>query len=1318
MPTPNSVFSALQPSAVFPGTSAADMRPLCEQGASTRSFQDHQQYQQQLQQQQQQQQQHHHDALHEQRQTYSPYQHLQSTGNGGSSSSSSNGTITSSSNGHSPGHNHNRAHSHTHTSSQPGPDPAVMEFISKIGQIIVKARTVSPTLPFNRTTISDAGTGTGVPSNAIDSSSSNHSSLLQQQNLEMVLQDLDLWRNSTPVHVNILHEAQHVLLERWVISYTPASSPAASPAATATESARGATSPFHGYLSPKARHLQAQSPRSPSSSPSMSTSAAAHPKDTTDLVLLLQSLYTQIRSLPLQNCLTSFDDQTKLAKTDLAYSVTSAHEDITQSRQDRAFYSNTHGDAGDAPITDPSEDRYDSFTSSLKSTLPLEFVNSASLKVINYEASHVQWGCVRVTGMYDESVGGRIAPEDFQDSTKVQKKRHHRSKGSGSTHGSDSSSKAAKRQQKDTGTWAAISQPVKADTAVKNSQSTAPSGLPQTPNTLAVDKNADSVNENTPKLSPHSFIPQERSRDLHETPLASEDEFHSRVQSFKQSNGGLFSSLSSARAQPSAAVIVVDERQNESYKSVLQESLLKQDADGETPTHNQERMQAYQFPPPPSPPLSIPISRKTTGEQCTPSSSSQVATPTDTGFAPSYHQKQPSFFQHSPPVFQQHFHHSHVPFSTSPLAHVITRRRSSRLSIVMTCNDDSPDTTRPQSPSASKDDQGVDDVHHSTSDDTSLFQSFDHFHRRGSFQDQRSSLIMDNQQSKPPLGQSPTRQTFLRRSSLTPSSLPHGDLFGSLVGSYEESILSGRMSTLPSKPLIFTAQIGVLANQDYKDCPPKLRCPKHVLLEFPAVFYDYESSSSHQGGHHSHQNHHQLHHSSSTQSLHSKTASSFGHHTSFSSSHHALGSSASSPSLISYFSTSANLMGSHGPGPSSAHSFLTTQDDPILPYVGNLDLDNGLRGSRRFARMPGGMRIPLRGQVQVMIKNPNKTVVKVFLVPYDFTDMPAGTKTFLRQKSYSTCPGMGPSSLSNGNNGGTLRYAIHLQFCSPAPGYVYLYRSIRVVFANRVPDGKESLRVVLEGLGLGSRTISHGMHQESSTHTTTDRHGQTQTTPRNLEERYVKMRKGEVSFSSSKRKMEQNSAMSLSMDGDLVMSPTTGSSSHMYGLGLSKDFSSSEHGLGSRDLASPPPLSSSSSYRSPQRLNFDGQPFDFSDRESGMTMDLDRNPGTSSYHSTTGSTRSGVSIPLSPIAGGGGARDSVMQDDGDGYRTVASNARNGYTSTLASTKILSPKAGDGSGSSTMSSPVLRQLGYFPKESPVYFGSGSGGHKDNSKMLGI
>jgi hypothetical protein len=39
-----------------------------------------------------------------------------------------------------------------------------------------------------------------------------------------------------------------------------------------------------------------------------------------------------------------------------------------------------------------------------------------------------------------------------------------------------------------------------------------------------------------------------------------------------------------------------------------------------------------------------------------------------------------------------------------------------------------------------------------------------------------------------------------------------------------------------------------------------------------------------------------------------------------------------------------------------------------------------------------------------------------------------------------------------------LRYLIHLHICSPCKGRFYLYKSIRIVFANRVPDGKEKLR--------------------------------------------------------------------------------------------------------------------------------------------------------------------------------------------------------------------------------------------------------------------
>ncbi|PWW76409.1 hypothetical protein C7212DRAFT_351521 [Tuber magnatum] len=212
------------------------------------------------------------------------------------------------------------------------------------------------------------------------------------------------------------------------------------------------------------------------------------------------------------------------------------------------------------------------------------------------------------------------------------------------------------------------------------------------------------------------------------------------------------------------------------------------------------------------------------------------------------------------------------------------------------------------------------------------------------------------------------------------SDLPFG---GSLVGSFEESILNGRMSTTPSKPLSFVAQIGVLG---LGKCKPSLRCPTHVTLPFPAYFYalgDYDSPS---------------------------------------------------------------------------------------PYVGQIDLDTALntaggRSSKAPPGVGGAYRIPQRGQLQIVIKNPNKTAVKLFLVPYDLKDMEAGSKTFIRQKSYSVgnpllsdIAGKIPATMKREKERDSLRYLIHLHICSPSRGRYYLHKSIRVVFANRVPDGKEKLR--------------------------------------------------------------------------------------------------------------------------------------------------------------------------------------------------------------------------------------------------------------------
>ncbi|GFG07396.1 protein FAM214A [Aspergillus udagawae] len=265
-----------------------------------------------------------------------------------------------------------------------------------------------------------------------------------------------------------------------------------------------------------------------------------------------------------------------------------------------------------------------------------------------------------------------------------------------------------------------------------------------------------------------------------------------------------------------------------------------------------------------------------------------------------------------------------------------------------------------------------------------------------------------------------------------------------LVGSYEESILRGRMSMNPSKPLDFTAQIGVLGKGN---CKSNLKCPPHVTVPFPAVFYSYPTSGK--------------------------------------------GRSISDDSPSPYVgmidlenslpkdNSCVTRRRRHHRSPAGASKDQRTDVDIGPEYQTQEALRKREKRNRRADSPkcpPGGCyRIPQQGQLQIMIKNPNKTAVKLFLVPYDLSEMEPGTKTFIRQRSYSAGPiidmplsarkNLGTdrpeASLSvseNPNDKPILRYLIHLNICCPSKGRFYLYSSIRVVFANRVPDGKENLR--------------------------------------------------------------------------------------------------------------------------------------------------------------------------------------------------------------------------------------------------------------------
>ncbi|KAK3056804.1 hypothetical protein LTR09_002597 [Extremus antarcticus] len=281
----------------------------------------------------------------------------------------------------------------------------------------------------------------------------------------------------------------------------------------------------------------------------------------------------------------------------------------------------------------------------------------------------------------------------------------------------------------------------------------------------------------------------------------------------------------------------------------------------------------------------------------------------------------------------------------------------------------------------------------------------------------------------------------LRRPSLSDQPLHHA----AMVGSYEESILRGRMSTTPSKPLNFVAQIGVL---EKGDCKSSMRCPPHVTVPFPAVFYSYGSG---------------------TRSV--STIDQPSPYVGLIDLENNLTPPTSSPdkrrqrlqATLSGENSRANSRTRAGESASDAQAKLRKRQKQK-------------RRSRSPKAPPGGSyRIPQQGQLQIVIKNPNKTAVKLFLVPYDLSDMEPGQKTFIRQRSYSAGPII-DMPLSSRRNLGTdrpeaslnssddpndrpmLRYLVHLHICCTSKGRYFLYKSIRVVFANRVPDGKEKLR--------------------------------------------------------------------------------------------------------------------------------------------------------------------------------------------------------------------------------------------------------------------
>lgn len=101
-----------------------------------------------------------------------------------------------------------------------------------------------------------------------------------------------------------------------------------------------------------------------------------------------------------------------------------------------------------------------------------------------------------------------------------------------------------------------------------------------------------------------------------------------------------------------------------------------------------------------------------------------------------------------------------------------------------------------------------------------------------------------------------------------------------------------------------------------------------------------------------------------------------------------------------------------------------------------------------------GYSIPIAGTVQTTLLNPQGTVVRMFVVPYDFRDMPNMSTTFIRQRILACDESINKSgkkleALSNAEQMKLLRYVIHLRFQKTRSGRLSLHTDLKLLISRR-----------------------------------------------------------------------------------------------------------------------------------------------------------------------------------------------------------------------------------------------------------------------------
>ncbi|XP_044264670.1 protein FAM214A [Tribolium madens] len=110
---------------------------------------------------------------------------------------------------------------------------------------------------------------------------------------------------------------------------------------------------------------------------------------------------------------------------------------------------------------------------------------------------------------------------------------------------------------------------------------------------------------------------------------------------------------------------------------------------------------------------------------------------------------------------------------------------------------------------------------------------------------------------------------------------------------------------------------------------------------------------------------------------------------------------------------------------------LGDNDKVSSPYLGHINL-----GKK-------GYNVPKTGTVQVTLFNPLGTVVKMFVIMYDLSDMPPNSQTFIRQRTLYMPTNYKEENAEWGPK--WLRYLIHLRFISSKSGKIYLHSDIRMI---------------------------------------------------------------------------------------------------------------------------------------------------------------------------------------------------------------------------------------------------------------------------------